>query len=164
VRLDRPAMASFAADVAELAADLRCSVDTGESPSYQPFDKYLASLDAQRVLRTIRYLTHIIRPALHGNGAGPTLEVGSGYGFNLLYLTYLGVPSCHGIEAVPSICEQSRKVHEAAAASLNLDLSECKIYEGDAQSSPFQSGVYRRVIAIEMFAYTLAGSAFPRNK
>lgn len=142
---------SFANRVAELAKHLRETLHD-ESPSYQPLEPFLASLTPAHVLQQLRFLEHVFRPV--GVGKGSLLEVGSGYGFNLLYLAHLGFRTCHGIEIVPSIFSLSRKVLAAAPRFLDRDLSGCEVFEGDAERTSFEDGSYDRVLAIEMISHS----------
>lgn len=78
----------LAKNIIEVAKEIKNRKDFLTGPAYQNFGAFLSNLTEEKIVRHIRYLKFILRPILKYEGA--ILEVGSGYGLNLILLKFLG--------------------------------------------------------------------------
>ena len=137
--------------VEELVGTLRARARDFPSPEYQPFEAFLDSLTSAGVRRHVRFLDRLVGPTPKSHTS--LLDIGSGYGLNIVLLRLLGFDSVCGIEVVPSIASLSRLVIETAGAVLGVDVTACAVYETDAECCGLPSESFDGVTAIEMISH-----------
>lgn len=138
--------------VEELVAALRARAYDHEQPTYQPFDAFLTSLSSAGVRRHLRFLDHLVKP-IPKSGAS-LLDIGSGYGLNIVLLRLVGFESVCGIEVVPGIASLSRVLIEAAGDVLGVDVGACAIYEANAERTGLPNESFDCVTAMEIISHT----------
>jgi len=143
--------------VEELVRALRVHARDFPHPSYQPFESFLNSLSSAGVRRQFRFLDYLVGPA--PKSRAPLLDIGSGYGLNIVLLRLLGFESVGGIEAVPGIASLSRLLIDTAGSVLGFDVGECIVHEADAECSGLRGESFECVTAIEMVSHA---SSFDR--
>jgi SAM-dependent methyltransferase len=138
--------------VDELVAELHARAGHRRYPSYQPFRPYLDSLSTAGVRQHLQFLDYLVGPSPRTGIS--LLDVGSGYGLDLLLLRLLGFESVCGIEIVPDIAALSRLLLQAAGDVLGVDVGACTVEEADAERTGLPAGSFDRVTAIEMISHT----------
>jgi SAM-dependent methyltransferase len=138
--------------VEELVAELHARAYGRRYPSYQPFQPFLSRLSTAEVRHHLLFLDHLVGPIPR---AGTSLvDMGSGYGLDILLLRLLGFESVCGIEVVPDIAVLSRLLLQAAKDVLGVDVGGCTVYEADAERTGLPAGSFDRVTAIEMISHS----------
>jgi len=150
----------LAKNILKVTKEIRNRKDFLRGPSYQNFTAFLGNLTQEKIVRQIRYLKFILRPILKHKGS--ILEVGSGYGLNLILLKFLGFRVVRGIEIV-------KEIHRNAALLIDLskdffpELERCHSILGDVQATNFADEQFSQILCIEALSHFPSRDRFLRE-
>jgi SAM-dependent methyltransferase len=137
----------------DLSTDRR--IDPG--PSYQTFAHHVATLTPHVLEKQIRFICRIAASLKPGS----VLEVGSGYGLNVVVLRQLGFKRVVGIEIIPGIHHDASLLLERMADEVETE--GASVVLGDAEATPFSAGEFSNVLAIEVLSHVPSLDRFLRE-
>lgn len=142
--------------------DVSKSYLINEGPSYQGYKLFLSSLTKENVNKQVNYLARLVRP-IDKKNVKKILEVGSGYGLNLIVLKYLGFEDVTGVEIVKSMSDNANLLIQTAQKYFDFDLIKCKSIQMDAECTNFPDNEFDAIFAIEMISHVPSIDRFLRE-
>lgn len=97
---------NFAELLIKTINEIKDSTLSKEGPYYQNFRNFIKGTTKTSILKRIRFLKVLLKSVLDFNKKS-ILDVGSGYGVNLIILKYLGFEKVTGIEIVEALQNNS---------------------------------------------------------
>ena len=157
-------------NIEDFAKSLKCVIDEikdnpqmESGPEYQKFsDAFKNMANAESLGKIIRQFENIFIEA-NINSRRSILEVGSGYGVNLLILKFLGFDRVCGIELIESMNKNANFLINIAKKYVKFSLDDCYSLCGNAEATNFTNGEFDNVIAIEVISHVPSIDRFLRE-
>ncbi|MDX9702564.1 MAG: class I SAM-dependent methyltransferase [Candidatus Auribacterota bacterium] len=141
---------SFADSLLKLFDDIKHSDLMNKGPDYHPCSKELYNADRTKLITRIRFFQRILEPIKERS---EILEIGSGYGFNLIIIKFLGFESVYGVELVESVSDTAEKIIKLAKKHVDFDLTGCRSICANAETSGFDDQKFQNILAIESISH-----------
>lgn len=153
---------NFSAALLKTFNEIKSLNSLNSGPAYQDFSLYLSQINQDYLIKQIRFLQRLLKPIQNVRSLS-ILEVGSGYGLNLLILKFLGFKEVKGIEVVKSINDNAKLLIETAKKYCDFDLSDCDSFHGDAQCTHFRNEQFDVLLSIETISHIPSLDRFLRE-
>lgn len=142
--------------------EIKSMQSVSKGPAYQDFSVYLSQINQHYLTKQISFIQRLLKPIKDVKSLS-ILEVGSGYGLNLLILKFLGFKDVKGIEVVKSINDNAKLFIETVKKYCDFDLSGCDSLHGDAQSTNFNNREFDIILSIETISHVPSLDRFLRE-
>ncbi len=153
-KLTKQEVVGFAQSIQSLLTNLQSHDMTLNGPQYQSFmNTVIKSFSLKKFITRIHYFNELLTPVFKADKNRSVLEIGSGYGLNLIILKFLGFEKVVGIELVESIAHNAQILMREAQQHLDFSLDNCVTICGNAESTSFKDGMFDCVIACEVISH-----------
>jgi len=152
----------FAKSMEKVIAGLKSSNASKSGPEYQPYLNFLQRYSVQDFVKKIYYTKNLLFPLLN-SGRKRILEVGSGYGLNLIILKFLGFEEVFGLEIIKSINDNANLLIDTAKEYLDFNLDNCCAIWGNAESTNFKNEEFEAIIGMEVVSHVPSFDRFMRE-
>lgn len=151
---------SFAHSLLNLLNEIKVSDLKDQGPTCHPCSLELNKARIPILKTRIRFFQRMLAPL---SDRKSVLELGSGYGFNLLIMKFLGFQKVHGVELVKSVNDTAVEVLKLAKKHMDINVDDCTTTCGDAESTDFKNEQFQNIVAIESISHIPSFDRFMRE-
>lgn len=162
MKLNKKEIMEFSGILEKIIREFKSSSLRKSGPDYQECNLFLDTFNKHNLIKQIIYLKKLINP-IGKLKKNQVLEVGSGYGLNLIILKFLGFENVTGIEIVKSINYNANLLIDVAKKHCKLNLENCRSILGDAESTNFSDEEFDLVLSIEVISHVPSFDRFIRE-
>ena len=144
---------SFAMSIEKIINELKTSNLTEKGPEYQSFVDHLNNFFLKKFVMHVHFFKRLLFSVLDSGINSSILEIGSGYGLNLIILKFLGFENVVGIELMQSMNHNANVMINLAKKYLNFNLDNCYSICGDAESTNFGDKEFEYIISTETISH-----------